>query len=221
MAIITISRGTMSGGRAVAGCLAERLGYPSLAREILRTAAARLGASEEVLQTKFETTPGLWARVSRDREKYVMAVRTALLDACAEGCLVYHGLAGQFLLRGLPGVLRVRLIAPLQMRVRGLMNAHHRMGRHAAEDFIRNVDQDRKRWVKLTYGEDVEDPSLYDLTVNLRTLSPESACAAIAEAAAQPPYAVTDEVRRVWATEAQACRTRLDELTGGRADRWP
>jgi cytidylate kinase len=221
VAIITISRGTMSGGRAVAGCLAERLGYPSLAREILRTAAAKLGASEEVLQTKFETTPGLWARLSREREKYVMAVRTALLDACLQGSLVYHGLAGQFLLRGLPGVLRVRLIAPLELRVRGLMDAHHRMGRRAAEDFIHNVDQDRRRWVKLTYGEDVEDPSLYDLTVNLRTLAPESACATIAESAAQAAYVVTDEVRDVWAAEAKACHRRLDEMTAGRTDRWP
>jgi cytidylate kinase len=221
VAIITISRGTMSGGRAVAECLAGRLGYPSLAREILSIAAARLGASEEVLQTKFETTPGLWARLGREREKYVMAVRTALLDACLQGCLVYHGLAGQLLLRGLPGVLRVRLIAPLQMRVRGLMDAHHRMGRRAAEDFIHNVDQDRKRWVKLTYGEDVEDPSLYDLTVNLRTLAPESACATIAEAAGQPTYAVTDEVREALAAEARACHRRLDEMTAGRADRWP
>lgn len=215
MAIITISRGSMSGGRAVAERLADLLGYPSLAREILSVAAAELGASEKVLQTKFETTPGLWARLSHEREKYVLAVRTALLEACVQGCLVYHGLAGQFLLRGLAGVLRVRLIAPLETRIQMLMEAHHRMGRRTAEDFIRSVDAERRRWVKLTYGEDVEDPSLYDLTVNLRTLSPASACATIAEAAAQAPYVVTDEVRDTWAAEARACRARLDDAAVG------
>lgn len=221
MAIITISRGSMSGGRAVAECLAARLGHPSLAREILRGAAARLGASEVVLETKFETTPRLWERLSRERERYVLAVRTALLDAClAEGDLVYHGLAGQFLLRGLRGVLRVRLIAPLEARLRILMDGHHRMSRRTAEDFIRNVDEERRRWARITYGEDVEDPSLYDLTVNLRVLSPESACAAIAEAAGEPAFAVTDEVRAEWAAQAAECHQRLDSMAE-KAERWP
>jgi cytidylate kinase len=205
----------MSGGRAVAQCLAERLGYPSLAREILRVAAAKLGASEEVLQTKFETTPGLWARLSKEREKYLLAVRTALLDACLDGSLVYHGLAGQFLLRGLRGVLRVRLIAPFESRVQVLMHTHHRMEQRAAEDFIRNVDNERVRWVRVTYGVDVEDPSFYDLTVSLRSLSPDSVCAAIAEAAAQPAFAVTDEIRDEWVAEAADCHRRLASMTAG------
>jgi cytidylate kinase len=213
VAIITISRGSLSGGRAVARCLAERLGYPSLGQEILRGAARKVGVPEEVLQARFEATPGLWTRLSRERERYVLAVQTALLEACLEGCLVYHGLAGQFLLRGLPGVLRVRLIAPFGVRVAVLMEAHHRMDRRAAEDFIRSVDQDRRRWVKLTYGEDVEDPALYDLTVNLRTLALESACATIQEAAAQPGFAVTDAVKSAWAERADECRHRLDGTT--------
>ncbi len=203
----------MSGGRAVAECLAEGLGSPALAREILRVAAAKLGASEEVLSTKFETTPGLWARWSKEREKYVLAVRTALLDAGLDGCLVYHGLAGQFLLRGLPGVLRVRLIAPFESRVRLLRDSHHRMGLRTAEDFIRSVDQERARWVRITYGEEVEDPSLYDLTVSLRSLSPQSACAVISAAAAQEAFAFTDEVRDAWAAEAEECHRQLASLS--------
>lgn len=35
MAVITISRGSMSGGMALAECLAKDLGYPSSAREAL------------------------------------------------------------------------------------------------------------------------------------------------------------------------------------------
>ena len=215
MAIITISRGSLSGGRAVAECLAERLGYRCLGREILRQAAGKVGVSEEVARVRFETAPGLWARLSRDRDKYVLAVQAALLEACLEGSLVYHGLAGQFLLRGVRGVLRVRLIAPLEKRMRALMEGRHRMTHKAAEEFIRNVDADRARWVKLTYGAEVEDPALYDLTVNLRSLSVESACAAIAEAATQPEYAITAEVKAELQSRAAACRERLEALKAG------
>lgn len=210
MAIITISRGTLSGGRAVAECLSERLGYRCLAKEILQDAARDLGASAEVVRAKFETTPGLWARLRKDRERYVLAVQCALAEACAEGNLVYHGLAGQFLLRGLPGVLRVRLIAPMEARIRALAEPHHRMGPEAAEDFIRSVDQDRRRWVRLTYGEDVEDPSLYDLTVNLRLLSLDAACAAVADAAGQEAFRDPPGARAAMESFAADCRRRLE-----------
>jgi cytidylate kinase len=209
VAIITISRGTLSGGRATAECLADALKYPCVGREILQEAARKLGASEEDLSGKLEAPPSLWARLTQERKKYLLAVQTALAEQCTTGELVYHGLAGQFLLRDLPCVLTVRLIAPLEMRVQALMDAHHRMTSKAAEEFIHNVDEDRRRWVKLMYQADVEDPSLYDLTINLQAVSLETACEVIKEAAAQPQYEVTDEVKRRLGEFAAQCREQL------------
>lgn len=215
MAIITISRGSLSGGRTVAACLCERLECPCVADEVLQKAAKKLDVSEEAVRGKFETAPGLWSRLSRERERYVLAVQTALAEACAEGDLVYHGLAGQFLLRGLPGVFRVRLIAPLEARIASLRQANHAMSHRAAEDFIRTVDRERERRVQSMFGLDVEDPSLYDLTVNLRSLSLDSACAAIAEGAAQPQFRVTPEVRERHRAFAAECHRRLDDHLSG------
>jgi cytidylate kinase len=211
VAIITISRGSLSGGRLVAECLCERLGCPCVADEVLRSAARKLQVPEEAVRGKFETAPGLWARLSRDRERYVLAVQTALAEACTERDLVYHGLAGQFLLRGLPGVFRVRLIAPLETRVHALRSANAAMSRRAAEEFIRTVDRERERRVQAMYGLDVEDPALYDLTVNLRTLTLDAACAAIAEGASQPQFRLTPEVRARLRVFAEDCRRRLEE----------
>ena len=206
----------MSGGRAVAECLADRLDCRCLAEEILKDAAATIGASEDVLKTKFQTTPGLWSRIVKERERYLLAVQIALIEACQEeGRLVYHGIAGQFLLAGLPGILRVRLIAPLEQRVQALVEGRHRMAPEAARDFIEGVDQERRRWVKVMYDADVEEPSLYDLTVNLRTLTLDAACAAIAEAMELPAYELTDEVRAEWEAFAADRRARLEELQGG------
>lgn len=212
MQIITISRGSLSGGRDLAECLAERLGYRCVAQEILHQAARKLGATEEVLRAKFETTPGLWARLHRERERYVLAVQTALAEACLASDLVYHGLAGQFLLRGLPGVFRVRLVAPLEKRIQALTDSHHRLNREAAVEFIRSVDEDRRRWVKVTYGEDVEDPMLYDLTVNLRALSLDAACAAIAEAAGGEAFRATEDSRAALEAFIARCHQGLRAL---------
>lgn len=205
----------MSGGRAVAESLAGALHYPCVGREIVQEAARKLGASEEDLSGKLEARPSRWARLTQERKKYLLAVQTALAEHSASGSLVYHGLAGQFLLRDLPGVLAVRLIAPLEMRVRALTDAHHRMTRKAALEFIHDVDEDRRRWVKLMYQADVEDPSLYDLTVNLQSISLETVCNIIAEAAAQPPYEVTDDVKKRLEAFAVTCRAQLQQAGEG------
>jgi cytidylate kinase len=215
VAIITISRGTLSGGRATAECLARALNYPCVGREILQEAAKKLGASEEDLSGKLEATPSRWARLTQERKTYLLAVQTALAEHCTTGEVVYHGLAGQFLLRELPGVLAVRLIAPLEMRMRALMDSHHRMTHKAAEEFIQDVDEDRRRWVKLMYRADVEDPSLYDLTINLQSISLETACEIIAEAAAQPQYEMTDDVKQKLAAFAAKCREQLQQAGEG------
>jgi cytidylate kinase len=215
VAIITISRGSLSGGKALASCLAERLGYPTLGREVLLEAAETIGINEDVFRGKFETAPGLWARMTREREKYILAMQTALAEWCTRGELVYHGLSGQFLLKDLPGVLRVRLVAPMALRVQSFLDSHPLMSRSQAEDFILDLDQERARWVRRMYGADVTDPVNYDLTVNLKRLSLQSACETIAEAASQPRYQVTDEVETELFAFAAACRERLSRVQEG------
>ncbi|KPJ91007.1 MAG: hypothetical protein AMS18_09540 [Gemmatimonas sp. SG8_17] len=194
MAIITISRGSKSGGQEMAKCLAAQLQYPIVGREIVQEAASRLKVSEEALSHQMEHTPKLWDRHAATRRLYVAAVQAALAEYVTEGDLVYHGLAGQLLLRGLPAVLRVRLIAPRERRVRTLIE-EHQMNEASAEEFIQHVDGARARWVKMMYGENIEDPALYDVVVNLETMSVAGASAALATMAKRPDFAVTGEVR--------------------------
>jgi cytidylate kinase len=182
---------------------------------VLQEAAEALGASEEAFRGKFETTPGLWGRMTKAREKYILAVKTALAEWCTRGDLVYHGLSGQHLLKGLPGVLRIRLIAPMEMRVQALLETHPQMTHSQAEGFIEDVDQDRARWVRVMYGADVGDASLYDLTINLRTHTIESACETIATAVDQTRFQITDEVEAEIFAFAADCRDQLSRAKGG------
>jgi len=216
MAIITISRGTMSGGRAVAECLASRLGYPCVGREVLKHAAEALDASEEKVLHKLQTPPGPWDRVVGDRTAYIVAVQSALAGQCLSGDLVYHGLAGQLLLRDLPGVLRVRLIAPLASRVQSLLAQHPRTSPAAAERYIRKVDHQRRRWVRVMYDADISDTTLYELTINLQSITLDTACVVIAELARQPRYETTEARRQQIKDFAERCRQRLGDVVGSR-----
>ncbi len=67
MAIITISRGTFSGGKRLAACLGATLGYRVISREVLVAAAERYGVREETLVKGIESPPTFWERFSVDR----------------------------------------------------------------------------------------------------------------------------------------------------------
>jgi cytidylate kinase len=209
MPIITISRGTMSGGQALASCLCSTLGTPCVGREsIVVEAAEKLGVSNDLLARKLETAPGLWDRLTLERRRYVIAVQSALAERIVSGNLVYHGYAGQMLLRGLPCVLRVRLIAPLAMRVTAVMETHG-MQPEAAEAYIAQIDEERVRWTRQIYGVELTDPSLYDLVVNLETTTIESACAIVAAAARRPEFVVGAEARLSLEEFALGCRVKV------------
>ena len=126
----------------LAECSARRLGYPVVGREIIQEAAQRLGVSEEAVGQGMEHTPSLWGRRSLARKLYVTAVQAALAERIVDGNLVYHGLAGQMLLRGLPAVLRLRLIAPMEVRIASLMESDA-MEHSAAQKYIRETDDAR------------------------------------------------------------------------------
>lgn len=208
MAIITISRGTMSGGESLAKVLSARLNYPTLGRELLVEAAATIGVPEDTLRQRFEKSPNLWARLTTNRKLYVAAVQASLAEHAVTGNLVYHGNAGHLLLKGVPTVLRVRLIAPMEQRVRTVME-RQKMTDAAATEYIHSVDEDRVRWTRLLYGVDWSDPSLYDLVFNLEFLSVPAIGAMIALAVEQPAFAPGASVKKALADFALSCRVRV------------
>jgi len=208
MPIVTISRGSMSGGKALAECLSRALGSPCIGREIVVEAAAKVGVPEQVLAKKIEKGPGLWERLTLERRIYAVAVQAALAEHIEKGDLVYHGLAGHLLLKGLPAVLRVRLIASLEVRIRAAMEREG-LTRETAEHSIREADENRARWTRFMYGVDVLDPQLYDLVINLERMSVGSACATVVQAAKQPEFVVNESVRQRLTSFVLACRVKV------------
>jgi cytidylate kinase len=208
MCIITIQRGTKSGGEALAKCLAEHLNYPALGREVLQDAAAQLGVPPEDVGEKMEERPGRFGRTPLVTKLYVAAVRAALAEHARDGKLVYHGLAGGFLLRSLPGVLRIRLVAPIEFRVQALMESHG-MDEVSAEAYIRDVDDARILWVKNVYGQDILDSSRYDMVVNLGSFSVPEACEVVMVAASRPEFEMTPARMRELEDFRLACQVRL------------
>ena len=170
MAIVTISRGTFSGGKAVAEALAERLGCPCVSREVVLDAAEHYGISEEKLTAAINEPPSFWQQVPEKRVAYLSFVTAALLDRAKGGTLVYHGHAGHLLLSGISHTIRARVIADMEYRIKAAMERRH-FTREEAIAAIDRVDKERVKWTRFLYGVEWQDPSLYDVVLNLERMS--------------------------------------------------
>jgi cytidylate kinase len=213
MSIITVSRGAKSGGIALAEKLSERLGYQCLSREILVASANRYNIDEGILQRELEKPPSLWQRLTHEHHQYLTFVRCALLQAAKQDNIVYHGHAGQLFLEGIPHVLKVRVEAPLDMRVQALDMPHEQAVIHIA-----NLDEQRRRWVKFLYDRDWHDPALYDLTVNLARMSLETATDIICEAVKHTEFQSTPDSRADLDNIALRCEVRACLIHDGHLD---
>jgi cytidylate kinase len=193
MSIITISRGTKSGGLELADCLSKRLGYTQLSREtVIAESAKKYNIMEKFLLDKLEKAPNLWQKFTNKHRRYIIFIQCALLNFIKEDNIIYHGYAGQMLLKGLPHVLKLRVEAPMEYRIRSV-KAEFNYNEDQAITYIEKVDQQRKRWVKMLYNEDWYNPSLYDLCVNLQNMTMATICEMVTMAVNQKDFRTSEQ----------------------------
>ena len=166
MAIITISRGTMSGGRQLAEMLADKLGYSCVSREVIIKAAEEYGVPEGKLVEAIRKSPSIFQKLTFEREQYLAYIQAILCEYACKDNMIYHGNAGHFLLPGVSHVLRVRLLAEMPYRIKAALTQFNYTEKEAI-DYIEQIDHERIKWTKFLYGEDWRSPELYDLVFNL------------------------------------------------------
>ncbi len=221
MAIITISRGTLSGGKMLAKMLCERLGYECVSREIIIKAADDYAVPEGKLFEAIQKNPNIFQKLTFERERYLAYIQASLCEYAVKDNIVYHGHAGHFLLRGVAHVLRIRIVADLSYRIKVAMEQLN-MTEKEAEKYLEKVDSERIKWTKFLYGKDWRSPDLYDLVFNLERLDLECVCDIVQCAVSLPQFKATPESKkamydlliksRVRAALARISKIRLEKL---------
>lgn len=207
MPIITISRGSYSRGKAAAEQAAARLGYTVVSRDLLLEASDRYRIPEIKLVRAIHDAPGILDRLRHSPQAYIAFIRAALAERVAADNVVYHGLAGHLLLKGIPHVLKVRITADLDQRVASEMEREG-IGAQEARRIIVADDLQRRRWTKSLYGHDPWDSDLYDLVIRVGALPLEDAVSFICSAAGRPAFQSTPASRQQVRDLALACRIK-------------
>lgn len=175
MSILFISCGMESGIQKLIGCLRERAGYKCFNREELIKEISHYGEWATVALTQLSQATSSYHSFSRNRRYYLILMRQALLEKIFQENIIYYGFSGHLLIPHLQDMIRVRVSAPLKMRVSLTMEG---LGcdESAARKYISRSDAERVCWARFVYGIDVRNAALYDLSLNLGHLSLPVVC---------------------------------------------
>jgi cytidylate kinase len=124
--------------------------------------------------------------------------------ACA-GNVIIIGRAGNIIASNLRHVLRVRLVAPFETRVRHAAVAFA-LSRKDAADFVLREDKARKRYVEQNFNSRVDDPLEYHLVLNTAALGFRETARLIGDAVLRLPLPA--------AARARAHSNRCQSLAG-------
>ena len=187
MAIITISRQRGSGEVEFTNKLTDALGYPLYDDRLIQQVAAELEVHTGVVRALDErlapsAIQSVLARLTGGRVRSQAAatreeggvrpeiVRTALRSVVREIArrdnAIIVGRGAGIILSDLRGVLKLRLVAPLEFRARN----HARtvgMNLGEAEDEVQRTDGERRNYIRRMFNVDWDEPTLYDIVINM------------------------------------------------------
>jgi cytidylate kinase len=213
MAIVTVSHEMGSGGAELGTVLAERLGYRFVDQDMISQAARQYGVGEEKLSQVDETKPSFVERFDVETRRYITVLQSALLDVAEQDNVIIMGRGGQVLLRGITHVLRLRLMAPFDLRVKRVMKKMAgQMGEtvdvRTTAEMVRRNDQEKFGRMRYLYDVDWSDPALYDAVLNTEKISHEAGVDLVMGLLRRPELAATEVSRQMVRDRALASRIR-------------
>jgi cytidylate kinase len=215
MSVVTIAHAAFSGGNAIAEKVASLLNYRSVAREVLIEASKRYGIPEAKYTEVLEGEGHWWERWRESVRLYRITLQAAMCEVAEEGNLVYYGRAGQQLLPGIPHVLKVLIVAPVDYRIE-LVRAQQGMDSENARQYVRELDRVRSRRFRAVFNADWQDPVGHDLVLNSGRFSPENAAALIADTVRRPEFQPTTESIKAFQDLATTARVQAALITSAK-----
>lgn len=201
MLVLTMFAELGSDGDYVARAVAQRLGLFRIDQSVLAHAVNE-GLSQTRSVPDYDMARGRWVRQVAQRaialsrtadtlpalgdpppavqsgmmsdEAYLRFLQTILLELSRQGKVLIVGRGAEALLRDHPTSVHVRLVAPLERRIRRIMGLLQ-LDRPAAMEAIDHADSIHAGYMKYALNVDWTDPSLYDLTVNTARFPEERA----------------------------------------------
>ena len=165
MSAITISRQMGSQGNELALDIAQQLGWQLVEHKLINQAAVAAGVPHVALADIDELGLLNLRPSAREWEAYKNHVEGIIQAWAYKGEVVIVGRGGQMALRGWPDVFHLRVVAPFEMRVAHL-EQKEKISAESARARLEASAKARARYLRRSYGVQLDDPTLYHLMIN-------------------------------------------------------
>jgi cytidylate kinase len=212
MSIITISHAPYTGGSVIAQKVASSLNYRSAEREVLIEASRRYGIPEAKYSEVLEADRHWWELWLESLRLYRITLQAAMCEVAQGGKLVYYGRAGQELFPGIPHVLKILIVAPMEFRMQEV-KARKGLEGDSARHFLKELDRVRSRRLRALFNIDWLEPVGYDLVLNSSRVTPDSAAHLITEMAQRKEFQPTPESEKAFRDLTTTARVQAALIT--------
>jgi cytidylate kinase len=221
MAVIAMTREIGSLGTDVAAGLAAKLRLRIIRPEVVANCVAeRLGVEASAVRRFVDGSATLLERWRIDRGKLLHYTAEEILRAAHEGNVLIKGWGAATLLRDIPQVISVRVCAPIDFRVRVLMDRLGSKDANAIQAQIERFDAAGARTMRAFFNIEQEDVRLYHVVLNTERLSINDCVKTVSELAQNPQFRENATMRSVLAnklTEAKVSLALAEHIGSTRA----
>lgn len=185
---VAISRFPGTGAADLGQRVAEMLHYAYFDIELVdwiarRTGFARqlvAGVDERIRNTIDRSVADTFSRERFTESDYLRQIVSTITTLGQRGGAVILGRGSPFILSP-EHALRVLLVAPRERRVE-LIAEQSALSPHEAEQALKREDRNRREFLEHHFGRDPDDPTHYDLVLNMGTLSMDAAATLLLDA---------------------------------------
>ena len=175
--------------REIIAGVAERLSRPStsIAEKEMPPSTLLGRISEAMAQTAYlgdGINAGIYTpmwEIPLNDSNYLSGLEYVIKELARSQSIVIRGRGSQFILKDFPGAFHVMIVAPVEVRVKRVME-RQKLNEEDAKHEITRFDNGSREFVKRYFRAKITDPINYDIVINTNHLSIEGAASIIVDA---------------------------------------
>jgi hypothetical protein len=206
MPVITIRGQFGSWANEIGELIAQKLKIDYVDREIIAGVAQRLRRPSTSIEEKEMPPSTLLGRIAEamaktsymgdsvftgiysplweiplDDDKYLSGLESVVRELAGGRSIVILGRGSQFILKDLPRAFHVLIVAPVEVRVKSVMEKL-KLNEEEAGNEIARIDNGNRLFIKRFFKADLYDPINYHMVINTHRLSIEGAASIVVDA---------------------------------------
>jgi cytidylate kinase len=219
VSVVAMTQEMASLGKDVALGVAEKLGLQLVRHEVGDMVAGRMQVKKSLIRRIREGKASRVEKWSADEKTISIFTAEEVFDLAVKGNVLIRGWGATLLLRSVPHIPCIRVCAPLEVRVKRLMERLETDDEDLARHEIEIDDAARAARMGEHFNVTWGDPTLYDLTLNTERVSIAACVDEVVKLAQSPGFQETAQSRQLVADLALQAKAlaalKADSRTAG------